>query len=749
MNRRFSVAWRLAAVLFSLVTCTALVLILSERIGTRFDLTASREHQLSAATREVLTNLQRPVTIAIAADVSALSKLTAQRLRDVLDAFAAADARLSVRLLDTSAPSGQKSYEALLRQMAAEDQPLIDEHIAALRIAGEEARDLAARALQAAEVCASLRDVLARSITENAGNADRSNASWDASAAELRLLADTLTRASAESTDQLSRTVDPLPVPSADTAKAALRAPLARIASDLTRLNDGVDQVALAASVVPEGKALARELGTRLAAIRDRAARLVSGLDKMGTLRVLKVAGSIGKARGCVLIAAPLGGVPQAVVPATSGSVDPALAAPTPPPSVTAVDIDELIGPDAASIASEGQIVVDRRARMEELLAAGLDAFVQRPRPLVVFVHADSGSLAPSFAPVRRLVERLALVSIDVAEWRVLADAAMPAPILAAKQQGRSVIFVTVSPVLIPGEQGPVAEQAAKVGKLSSAMDLLIAQRERMLISIVPSSLPSGGADDPLTKPLEKLGIKVDSGVVLMEQVKAAAGRGVLTDAVFNEAGLPIAAAGNMVSGADLITQSVRGLKTRFVWPVPVRIIADQDKLPDGVSAAPIISLPVSADRWAESEWLRVRQYRGDPARAPTPEFGGPRDLRSPSDGSSAWMLAVATESSKPTLQRTLVFGSQGWFADVMTDQATVIDGRAVPEFPGNGELFMSSVRWLAGQESMIRRSAEASSVPVIMPLSEGQQGGIRLLVIAVLPLSVLLLGVLIRALRG
>jgi hypothetical protein len=96
-----------------------------------------------------------------------------------------------------------------------------------------------------------------------------------------------------------------------------------------------------------------------------------------------------------------------------------------------------------------------------------------------------------------------------------------------------------------------------------------------------------------------------------------------------------------------------------------------------------------------------------------------------------------------------MVVGSQGWYADAITDAASVVDGRAVFEFPGNTELFVSSVRWLSNEEGLIRRSAQASSVPVIAGVSEGQLGAIRLLVIAVLPLGVLLLGGIWRIVRG
>ena len=748
MNRRMTLSVQLFAVLFSLVTCTALVLVLSEKYGARFDLTATREHQISEQSKTAVAKLDRSVTIAVAADITGLSKVTAQRLRDVLDALTAASPRISSKLMDTSSPAGQQAYEQLIRQMATEDKQVIEEHLAALKIAADESTDIAERLVAAGLEVAKLRDVLVAAMPPG-GGIDRVKSGWDATSAEARLFADSLNQAVARASDILSKPLDPLPVPAADDAARVLREALTKISSELPRVNDTVDQVALSAAVNAEAKALARDLGTRFASLRDRTARLAAGLERLGTLRVLRVASAIGRTRGCVLIGAPLSGDPKAVTVGGGGEL---------PTSLTAVDIDELLGPATSPGEAQAVIQVDRRFRMEELLVAGLDAFIPRPRPLVVFVHADRGQLAPNYAPVRKLADRLALLGIDVGEWRVAVDASLPTPIAQVLAAGRPVVFATVSPAALPGDQASMLDQATRVSKLSAAVEALLRDGRSLLVSVVPSVLPAGGADDPLVKPLEAIGIKADTGRVIMERIKTAAGSGVLTDAVLTEpmpAGTEATPA-STASSAVRIGQAVSGLRTRLIWPVALLLPGAE-----GVALQPVLTLASTADRWAEAEWLRLRQHRGDPSAAPVVEPGGPKDLITPGDGSAAWIMAAAAErplrdSSSSTgaaaaarlPQRVLVVGSQGWFADAVTDAASVVDGRAAFEYPGNTEFFVASVRWLCNQEDLIRRSAQAQSVPTIAGVTDGQLSALRLLVIAVMPLAVLLIGALWKLIR-
>jgi hypothetical protein len=97
-----------------------------------------------------------------------------------------------------------------------------------------------------------------------------------------------------------------------------------------------------------------------------------------------------------------------------------------------------------------------------------------------------------------------------------------------------------------------------------------------------------------------------------------------------------------------------------------------------------------------------------------------------------------------------VVMGCYGWFLDAVTRQtAGIVDGRAVLNSPGNLEMFEAAVFWLAGQDDMIMRSAEAEAVPLIPALTEGQEKSLQWALIAGMPALVLLIGGAWRLLRG
>jgi hypothetical protein len=72
-----------------------------------------------------------------------------------------------------------------------------------------------------------------------------------------------------------------------------------------------------------------------------------------------------------------------------------------------------------------------------------------------------------------------------------------------------------------------------------------------------------------------------------------------------------------------------------------------------------------------------------------------------------------------------------------------------VPAYPGNGELFVNSVLWLAGYENMIAVSSKSGVALRIKDMSPGQLWGIRWGVLWVGgPLGALLLGTVVWLVR-
>lgn len=729
MMRRAGSWAQAGVVVFALTAVVVLAMMLAARFSLRADLTATGEHRLSERTMRALQDLQSGVTVVVAAEIGQVPRENAQRLRDVLDALGHASPKVRVRLLDTASGGGQGQFDAVLNQLREEDAGVIAEHVAATQAAVAELRGIAGKVNELAGALGGFRDRLG-AVAQAMGGAsvtevERLKQVWDGQAAQLRVLADSTEKAAREAEGLLGQRMTAIDVPRVDDAVRAIRTAAdevtlaaATTAEAITsrgmRLlsGPGISQAIAASPEMAAARTSGGEAEAATAAIRDRAARLNAALAKMGTLRVARVASAISRNRAALMIASP-----------TSDGEKPGEAI-AERASVSAVDVDQLLGLVAdRSGQAVGATAVDR-GRMEDLLAAGLAAFGSGQRALVVFTHAETGKLEPAYAPVRRLVERLALRGIDVAEWRV-AGGEKPAAIAEAERSGRPVVYVTLSPEV----RG--SESAVAMGKLAEVIRDLIKDRKPLLLSVNPSSLPTTGSEDPLTAFLKPLGLEADSGRVLLREVRTAGGRVVETELAVVDPGT-----NHPVAGA------VAGIKTRLVWPIPLTVAAAGEQ---GTKVTPVITVPAGPGLWAESEWQAYRAARGNPSQAAPPRADSPRDQ---AGGPGPWLLAAAVEQSEAS-GRVLVVGSNGWYLDPIAEQTVDVNGRLVQDNPGNAELFLAGVQWLSGQEARIASGGESRSVARIPALSDGQLSALRWGLGGLLPVLVLLAGAAWRMFRG
>ncbi|MEO0630054.1 MAG: hypothetical protein AAFY46_04910, partial [Planctomycetota bacterium] len=98
---------------------------------------------------------------------------------------------------------------------------------------------------------------------------------------------------------------------------------------------------------------------------------------------------------------------------------------------------------------------------------------------------------------------------------------------------------------------------------------------------------------------------------------------------------------------------------------------------------------------------------------------------------------------------RLMVVGSHLWLFDSIADRPAVIDGRVVQQNPGNAELFLAGVEWLAGNDGLLGRSAAAFETPTVQPIDASRLSLIRWLLVGGLPVGVLLVGVAVRVVGG
>jgi hypothetical protein len=99
--------------------------------------------------------------------------------------------------------------------------------------------------------------------------------------------------------------------------------------------------------------------------------------------------------------------------------------------------------------------------------------------------------------------------------------------------------------------------------------------------------------------------------------------------------------------------------------------------------------------------------------------------------------------------QRFLLVGSGGWLLSYITDIATSIGGERVAlQFPGNYELLLASVAWLAHLDDLIAPSAVSQQVSRLDGVTTRAKWVWGSIVVGGVPAACLILGVLVWGIR-
>jgi hypothetical protein len=334
--------------------------------------------------------------------------------------------------------------------------------------------------------------------------------------------------------------------------------------------------------------------------------------------------------------------------------------------------------------------------------------------PMVVFVHAGDETF------MRNRPQNIDLVGIrntleasryEVREWVAGRDT-RPAP-----QPGQPAVWVIVPPP-VPERRSVVAGES-ELALLGATRDLL-ADGEPVLLNVAPSLASRLGRDDPWTDLLDALGLESDISRVLVERTRDGAGNTVIQrvfQVVDYEPGHPVAAA-------------THGLRTTFDLPVVLELPAEPRP---GFTATVIAAAQPSPERWIEAEWMLDPQTL--PGPAPETRLTEPAPL------------VVAVEKGHPiepgARQRAMVVGSGGWLLSYVADLVLGAGGdRAVLLNPGNYELLLASVAWLAGADDLIAAGPVSQQVARLEGLTAGVRTFWQWVTIALLPAACLLAGV-------
>ncbi|MBX3357553.1 MAG: hypothetical protein KF745_03910 [Phycisphaeraceae bacterium] len=706
--RRARYAVRAVVLLFAITACCLFVGLIAARLNARLDVTVTREHRLSQRSLDVLSGLDKPYEVVVAADVRSLDPASWQRTVDVLDNFGRASKNLTITRIDTGSADGLARFDGLMKRLAERFREKSAAAVAAVQQGDVSCEQVAEQLDSLSAAILRLREAIPAPPT-GPPNAQQYRGYLEATAASCRVSAGDLRKAVQTSRETLLKTAGPLPIPPTDEAVYTVRATVGDAQTLAAQVGDNVARLELDTSLSAEARDQIKPLVSEAASLRDKAGRAGAMLEGVPHPSVLRVVRALEQTAAALVI-----GPPDA-----SGA------------GITAIDLAQLVPPRPAP--GEPSLP-DTRFRAEELIDAAITGLIDQLNPIVVFVHALPTNFAPSYREFSLLVDRLRLRGIDVAEWNVSISPESPALTRLDATGKRPVVYAIVS---VPAV---AADSARRMGRLADATVRLINAGKPVLLSATPSTLPGIGSPDPMVSFLSQLMVTMDSGRPLLRQTQTPTGRSVGADHIAESA------------GADHpIARSLVGIRTPLLWPLPITRNNPADGVGDsGITFTPLLKVPASKDVWAESDWMDYATVWPSQPATGSPAPDSSRDATSTED----WVVAAAVERLLPNSkspQRLVLVGSYRWYSDQLA--VLIGDKRADPadvfRLVGNLELFEAATLWLAGQDERISQSPTAQSVPLIPTMSAQRVTVIRWMLIAGLPALVLLAGAAWRVLRG
>jgi hypothetical protein len=201
------------------------------------------------------------------------------------------------------------------------------------------------------------------------------------------------------------------------------------------------------------------------------------------------------------------------------------------------------------------------------------------------------------------------------------------------------------------------------------------------MLNLQPSLLPRYGQNDPWAELVETIGVTTDTEKVLVQQIAVGPNQlEVLKSQMISE-----------LHSDHIIARAVNG--RQIFLPFPIEVLGGQ----------PLVEIAPSADRWLETRW----------------ELDG---LDSVGKVPLEHTMQVATAVEHHGGARAIVIGSGGWMLTWAADRAMSLGGNNIAMInPGNSELLLASVEWLAGLDSWIAASPigkQSSRVSGLTPTS-------------------------------
>lgn len=480
------------------------------------------------------------------------------------------------------------------------------------------------------------------------------------------------------------------PLPDYETARSTLAAALSQSAGDLDELAGVFDTWQKRAELEPAEAEFIAGLHRDFASMSQQLAEAADPLKRLPPLELSSIGTQLQQGEAAIII----GPQRAAIIPSA-----------------------QLFPKRNITQHEDQRVTFDQRFRGEQLITATIRSLSVDAMPLVMFVHTEEGSMLrprPNQADLVGIANLLKASRFEVAEWSPATQSTRPTP-----EKNQRIVWVIIPPMQRTGIQISKQEES-----LLAAVRRLIDDGEPILLSAYPSILPRYGQPDPWARLPQPFGMSFDTSQVVYEQVRMGEG----------EMQNRIAQLINEYPIDHIISRAIEGLDSRFSLPIPITM---QEGI-TGIDRTGLASIAASPDRWTEPQWTT------DPSqtKAPTPERVLQREVP----------VAVAAERIHPVrtgMQRVICVGAGAWMLSYEADLVVPIGGNRVAlVYPGNNELMLASIAWLAGMDDLIAASPVSQEVSRLKDVTESARLRWMWITVAGMPGLCIVLGITMWLIR-
>jgi hypothetical protein len=344
--------------------------------------------------------------------------------------------------------------------------------------------------------------------------------------------------------------------------------------------------------------------------------------------------------------------------------------------------------------------------------------------PLVVFVLTGSGSAIGPRGQYQQVAKRLMSANIEVKEWNPAGQVSnfgqrtppQPPP---RPKPGQKVVWV-VLPFPRTDPTNPMAAMGGAKEQVASVVRSRASEGDAVLFMLSASAGAQFGESDPISDYLaETWGIVPQLDRIVLEEVQ-----------------LP-----------DRQTRAMNQIEVAR-WPSELAVSAAVRGMPGlFLQASPL----VIGGEDAEIRRYPLAELRGERLWAER-DFNTPGGLAqakfNEADSAPSFVVAAAAKKGE---QRVVAVADPAWASDMITNYGYFGENTAEllgARFPGNSELFVNCVYWLAGLDELIAASPRSQDIRRVEPMTEATLVAYRWAMLGGMPAVVMMVGISVWLVR-